>query len=118
MRLAYDESVVGKDVWVKCDVEYGNGDREEKFYRATIRSHIVFFPEDDFERPLARHHKLRFGDGKDVYYDLRELESSGHLAWKEEEAIPGGTARDACAGAEVTIHRPPCPVVAVDDTKK
>ena len=120
MRLAYDNSVLGKEVWVKCDVEYGNGDMEEKYYRALIMGRIVFFPEDDCERPLACHHKLRFGDGKDVYYDLRELESSGCLAWKiEEEAIPGGSGHVEGAGAEVTVRRPRGGAAAAsDETKK
>ena len=113
MSSACDESVMGKDVWVKCNVGYANGKSEEKFYRASIIGHIVFFPEDDFERPLARHHKLRFGDGNDLYYDLHELESTGYLVWKEEQAIPAAT---EAANAQVT--RPPPPAVVVPETKK
>ena len=89
--FAYDESLLGKCVFVKCVVEHVDGrEEEEAFYKATIVRMTSSYPNDDMKQGLVRQHYLKFSDGEVQFYDLQELESTGCLIWEKEKAVAVG----------------------------
>jgi hypothetical protein len=86
VSVIYTADKLGQPVWIKFPVILDDGTNTFEFFKGVITKYEQYFPDGDIHKPIEHQHWISFGDSDDGYFNLTEMEDTGYLSWKQEDA--------------------------------